>query len=155
MTWFEVTDESEATVAAGRQEVWDVLTDPEALVRMTPFLQSIDVDGDHWTWRLGVIKALGNSVAPSFTERMRFEDLELIEFDHDPAEPDGETAGVDGSYRLSDADDGATALAISFTVRVRLPLPRAAKIGVHTAMRGVLARMGDGFGRNLTKELAR
>ncbi len=154
MTWFEVTDESEAIVPAERQQVWDLLTDPEALVRMTPFLQDIDVDGEHWTWRLGVIKALGSSVAPSFTERMQFEDGELIEFRHDPPEPDAETAGVDGSYRLAEVEDG-TSLAISFTVRVRLPLPRATSPAVRTAMRGVLARMGDGFAKNLDKELAR
>ncbi|MEH3032658.1 MAG: SRPBCC family protein [Aeromicrobium erythreum] len=155
MTWFEVSDESESTVRGTRDEVWAVLTDPDAIVRMTPLLQAIEVDGDHWAWQLGVVKALGQSLAPRFTERMSFDEGERITFTHDPQADRDEVAGVEGTYVLSDGEDPEhTVVAIDFTVRVRLPLPKVAGPGVRTAMRGVLATMGGGFAKGLQRELA-
>lgn len=154
MTWFQVTDVSEAVVRAERARVWALLTDPDALVRMTPLLQSIDTDGDRWTWQLGALKVVGRGLAPRFTEQMTFSDGERIEFLHSPPPGSSENAGVDGSYELSDHADG-TNLAISFTVKAKLPVPSLAKPAVQTAMKGVLATMGNGFGRNLETELRR
>lgn len=153
MTWFVVSDESEAIVNASREDVWAILTDPEALVRMTPLVRGIDVDGDHWIWKIGSISALGQKLEPHFTEKMTFTEKERIEFRHDPPQGKNEPAGVDGSYELADAD-GGTKLAINFTVGVRLPLPNAAARPVRGVVEGVLSRMGNGFAEALEKELA-
>ncbi len=42
MTWFSSSRESEAVLAADRSAIWDILVDPDAIVRLTPFLDRID-----------------------------------------------------------------------------------------------------------------
>ena len=72
MNWFTATTSSQADVAADRDAVWDVLTDPDALAELTPLLRRIDVDGDLWRWCFTQVPLLGLAVTPAFTERMRF-----------------------------------------------------------------------------------
>ncbi|CAN5499235.1 hypothetical protein BH10ACT1_BH10ACT1_25850 [soil metagenome] len=148
MASFSSRNQSTAVVPAKRSAIWAVLADPDALADLTPLVKAISADGDLWCWQLNGISALGVSVAPAFTERMKFEEGERIDFEPDP--PFGEQrAGATGTYLLSDAADGATALAIDITITAELPLPRAAKRAVEKVMAATMARTGDRFARNL------
>jgi carbon monoxide dehydrogenase subunit G len=151
MTAFTVHNRSTATVAAERMEIWDALTDPDLLPRLTPYLQEIEVDGDHWRWHLTRVPVLGAVVEPSFTERMSFQEPREIRFRHDPRGRQ-EQAGVEGAYRLRDEDAG-TDLRIDLAITVDLPFPKVAGPAVRTAMGGVVAYMGRRFGHNLVRHL--
>ncbi|EFQ84684.1 hypothetical protein HMPREF0063_10025 [Aeromicrobium marinum DSM 15272] len=106
MTWFETSTASEAVIDADRADVWSVLTDADVVAELTPFVQRITVDGDHWHWELDEVPGLGVSLAPAFTVRMRLDDGERITFEHDPPEGERERAAVEGVYELADASDG-------------------------------------------------
>jgi carbon monoxide dehydrogenase subunit G len=151
MTAFTVRNRTTATVAAERGDIWDALTDPDLLPRLTPYLKSIDVHGDHWRWHLTRVPVLGAVVEPSFTERMHFVEPREITFSHDPGDRD-EQAGVEGAYRLGD-DRAGTDLNIDLAITVDLPFPRIAGPAVRTAMGGVVAYMGRRFGSNLVRHL--
>ena len=60
-----------------------------------------------------------------------------------------------GWYDLADLGDAGTRLATSLEICVELPLPRAAGPAVRTAMKGVMATMGDRFSKNLLRHLDR
>lgn len=152
MTRFEATNRSRAVVAADRAAIWEVLTDPALLAQMTPLVEHIDDLGEHWCWHLTGIHALGVSVAPSFRERMRFDEGRRLTFDHDPPEEHLERGGADGVYELDDVADG-TQLRIDITIHVELPLPRTAGPAVRRVMERSMARTGQRFGRNLLDHL--
>ena len=152
MTWFEASRRSSAVVHASREEVWAVLVDPALVASMTPFVRSIEADGDHWRWDLATIPGLGVSVAPSFTVQMVFDEPERIDFQHDPPEGRRERAAVHGSYVLRE-DQKGTALSIDLTTRVDLPLARMASPAVSATMRAVLADMGRRFSARLLEHL--
>lgn len=171
MTTFSATKKSEATVPHARELVWEVLTDPETVARLTPMVRSITVTGDQWRWQLAKIAVLGQSFELGFTEAMTYDPMSTITFRHAPQGE--ERAGTEGRYDLSDADTGsggagsggagsdgagpgeaaATHLRIELTVTVDLPFPRLAGPAVQAAMHGVLTAMGSGFGRAIEKEL--
>lgn len=155
MTRFSSSTSAEAVVAAPRQQIWDVLVDPDKIADLTPFLKRVTADGEHWRWEMSGLDVLGVKVAPAFTERMVFEDLQRIEFHHDPPAGTTERSGVEGWYDLSDAPDGSggTHLATSLTITLDLPLPRLSSPAVTAAMRGVMGQMGDRFSANLLREL--
>lgn len=152
MTRFTATTQSEAIVPADRMEIWRALTDPALLPELTPLLRRIDADGDTWTWHMTRISALGVSISPSFTERMAFDEGRRIDYTHTPPDGTRERAGAEGSYDLSDAADG-TALKISLTLEVDLPLPRSATPAVRKVMQATMTRMGDKFSANLLHHL--
>jgi carbon monoxide dehydrogenase subunit G len=156
VTSFSVSTASTATVDADRQRVWAALTDPDLVVRLTPYLSRIDAahDGgvDRWTWQLVRIPLLGSMVSPSFTEVMTYDEPSRIDFVHDPARTD-EKAGVDGSYVLKEAGQG-TDLSIDLAITVELPFPKLARPAVHVAMRAVIATMGTRFSHNLVRHLS-
>ena len=133
MNRFAARTEARAVVRAGREEIWAALTDPALVARMTPFVKSIEAEGEHWLWEMTGLEVLGVGVASAFTERMTFTDLERIEFQHDPPAGKQERTGVHGWYDLSDTD-GGTHLATSLEVAVELPLPRVSSPAVTTAM---------------------
>jgi carbon monoxide dehydrogenase subunit G len=151
MTAFTVRNRSSATVGAPPAQVWDALTDPVLLTRLTPYLREIESDGDRWVWHLRRVPVLGIGIAPSFTEVMTFEKQATITFTHDPERPE-ERAGVDGTYRLKPSGAG-TDLAIDLSITVDLPFPALARPAVQTAMRGVVAAMGTRFSANLVRHL--
>ena len=151
MARFTARNRSTAVVAAPRQRIWDALTDPDLLPRLTPYLHSIDVDGDRWRWNMAHIPVLGVSVAPSFTERMTFDQPARIRFTHEP-EQRQEKAGVEGTYDLVELGEG-TRLGIDLEICVELPLPGLARAGVQAAMHGVIAVMGKRFAANLLRHL--
>lgn len=151
MTCFEATVESEADISAPRADVWAALTDPVLLPRLTPLLSKIEVDGDKWRWHLMRIAALGVSVVPVFTETMTFDPQQRIDYRHTPAGK-RERAGAEGVYDLSDVD-GGTHLVISLTLRVELPLPKAAARAVQRVMRTTMERTGERFSANLLRHL--
>ncbi|WKN48597.1 SRPBCC family protein [Nocardioides sp. Arc9.136] len=147
---------AEAVVRAPRQAIWDVLTDPALVARLTPLLKRIDADGEHWTWHMSGLDVLGVQVAPTFTERMSYRELERIDFSHDPPAGSSERAGVEGWYVLTEvpeAEGGGTHLATSLDITLELPLPRLSSPAVTAAMRGVMGQMGERFSRNLLAHL--
>ena len=155
MTKFSVSTTSSATVEADRKRVWEALTDPDLLPRLTPYLRRIDArtdDGvERWTWHLMQIPLLGSMVSPSFTEVMTFDEPTRIDFVHDP-ERTHEKAGVEGRYDLAEVP-GGTHLEIALGISVDLPFPGIAKPAVHAAMRAVVATMGARFSHNLVRHL--
>lgn len=139
-------------MAAPRQAIWDVLVSPDLVAEMTPFLKRITADGELWRWEMSGLDVLGIKVAPAFTERMVFDELERIDFRHEPPSGTTERSGVEGWYDLSEAE-GGTHLATSLEIRLDLPLPRVSSPAVTAAMRGVMATMGDRFSKNLLAHL--
>ncbi|KGN42276.1 hypothetical protein N801_00470 [Knoellia aerolata DSM 18566] len=152
MATFSATKISQATVEHPRDLVWDVLTDPEAVARLTPMVASITATEDRWRWQLTRIPVLGKSFELAFTETMTYDPRTRITFRHTPVGT--ERAGTDGRYDLADAADGAsTDLRIELKVTVDLPFPGLARPAIQTTMQGVLAAMGAGFARSIEKEL--
>lgn len=151
MARFTGKTESEAVVTASRQEVWDLLTDPDAVARLTPLLQRIEVEDDLWIWHMGNIPGLPVKFAPTFTERMKFVELERIEYEHAPR-GGKEPAAVKGHYVLEEHPEG-TRLAIALEICAALPLPKAAGGMVERVMHGVMAMMGARFAQRMLKEL--
>lgn len=152
MATFSATKTSEATVAHPRAHVWDVLTDPDTVARLTPMVRSITATGDRWRWQLVRIPVLGQSFELAFTERMGYDPMSRITFSHDPE--GRERAGTDGRYDLADADDEAsTHLRIELRVTVDLPFPGLTRPAVQGTMHAVLAAMGSGFAHAIDKEL--
>ncbi len=152
MAIFRAHDRSSAALRSSRSEVWDALTDAALVAKITPYVTSIDVDGDRWVWRMGTIPVLGISVAPHFTEVMEFKPEERIEFHHDTSRTEEMTA-VEGTYVLADRTDGGTDVDIDLEIVVRLPLPGLARVAVERVMSGVVKHMGTVFSRNLLKHL--
>lgn len=154
MARFSATTESEAVVQAPREVIWQALTDPELLPRLTPFLESIHADGDTWCWQMTRIPVVGIDLVPAFTERMVFDEPSRIDYHHAPPPGTRERTGVDGWYVLTEQGLDATHLAISLTVTVDLPVSRLASPAVTTAMRGVMATMGKRFAASLVQHVA-
>jgi carbon monoxide dehydrogenase subunit G len=152
VTRFTAHDRSTEVVKADQAALWKALTDPDLLPRLTPYLHSIDADGDRWRWNMARIPVLGISVAPSFTERMTFDEPRRIEFTHDP-ESGQEKAGVEGTYELEEVEGGIR-LSIDIDICVDLPLPGMARGAVERAMGGVIAVMGRRFAANLLRHLS-
>jgi uncharacterized protein YndB with AHSA1/START domain len=152
MATFRARDRSSAVLRSPRSEVWAALTDADLIARMTPYVTSIDVDGDRWTWRMGTIPVLHVSVAPHFTEVMEFEPEERIVFTHDPDRPHEMTA-VTGTYDLADHPGGGTEVSIDLEIAATLPLPGLARPAVERVMAGVVKHMGAVFSRNLLRHL--
>ncbi len=153
MTTFSATTSAEATVLASQQDIWDCLTDPDLMARLTRYVKRIEADRDHWRWELSGLDLLGRSIAPSFTERMIFKEPDRIEFQHDPSVK-GELAGVNGWYDLRPVDDGeGTVLMTELSICLEAPLPKMAAPAVRRVMRTVLDSMGAGFSANLLEHL--
>ncbi len=153
MTTFTASTSARAVVPVPRARVWEVLVDPDLVARLTPFIGSIEPAGaDHWIWHLTGLTVLGRGFSATFTERMALDEGRRIEFTHDPPDGAQERAGVHGWYVLGD-DDAGVLLEISLEICIDLPLPRVSGPAVRTAMRGVIATMGDRFSRNLLAHL--
>ncbi len=154
MATFSAGTTAEAIVPHERSRIWDALVDPDLVARFTPFVKRITSDGDHWIWSMSGLEVMGIGFAPVFTERMVLTDQERIEFKHDPPGGAKERAGVTGWYALSDAE-GGTRLETTMDICASLPLPRLSTPAVRSAMKGVMATMGDRFAKNLLDHLAR
>ena len=152
MATFSATNRSQAVVAADQHTIWNALTDPQLLVRLTPLLTAIEADGDCWRWHLTRITALGVGIAPVFTERMEFSPTSSIRFIHAPPPGAHEYTGVEGHYELEPAEHG-TRLAVELTMSVELPLPRLSAPAVQRVMSLTMARTGQRFSDNLLRHL--
>ena len=156
VTTFCVSTTSSATVDADRKRVWDALTDPDLLPRLTPYLRRIDAGPTtrvvRWTWHLVRIPLLGSMVSPSFTEVMTYDEPTRIDFVHDPARTD-EKAGVEGRYDLTEVAGGTRPRDRARRSRSTCRSPGLAKPAVHAAMRAVVATMGARFSHNLVRHL--
>ena len=153
MTTFTSRDVSTAVVPAPRDEIWAIVSDPAALAELTPMIDSIEPSGDLWTWQLKGISALGVSVAPSFTERMRLDAPELMEYVHEPPEGTNELAGAHGTYRLIEVGPTSTKLEIDITLCADLPLPSFSRRAVEKVMATSMRRTGDAFAQRLYERL--
>ena len=151
MTRFTGINNSAGIVTTSRDRVWELLTDPQAVARLTPFVDRIEEDGDLWVWHMSTIPGLPVKFAPTFTERMTFTPTERIEYDHAP-QGGREPAAVKGWYALEDHEKG-TYLEIYLEICIALPLPKAANRMVTGAMSQVMKRMGDRFAERFTAEL--
>ena len=133
-----------------------MLVDPDLIARFTPFVTKIEADGDHWIWSMSGLKVLGKGFSATFTEKMTLDEGKRIEFTHDPP-PGGERAAVNGWYQLEDTDPdnpgAGVKLKTSLEICVDLPLPKMSGGAVRTAMKGVMATMGDRFSKNLLDHL--
>lgn len=152
MTRFTAGTEASAVITATREDVWAVLEDPQAIAEMTPFVDRISADGDHWTWSLGGLEVLGVSVSPTFTELMAFDRPGRIEFRHDPPADAHERSGVEGWYDLAEHEQG-THLRTSLEITLDLPLPKLSSRAVTATMNGVVQKMGDRFSERLLERL--
>ena len=152
MATFRARDRSSAVLRSPRSEVWAALTDATLIAKITPYVTSIDVDGDRWTWRMVSLPVLSLSVAPQFTEVMEMHPEDRIDFRHDPARSE-ETTAVDGSYALADHAGGGTEVSIDLDIATRLPLPGLARPAVELVMAQVVKHMGAVFSRNLLAHL--
>ena len=153
MARFRSRNVSRGHMPVPRTAVWEVLTDPVALTDLTPLLAHIAVDGDRWCWQLSGIRALGVEVAPSFTERMVFDEPSRIEFHHEPPAGATERAGADGVYELAERGPDRTHLSIDLTLHVELPLPAASRRAVQRVMAATMARTGEIFAERLAHRL--
>lgn len=152
MATFSTSNRSAATVTADVDAVWGALTDPDLVARLTPFLHSVREEGEHWVWQLTRIPVLGATFNFTFRERMDFDEPHRIHFTHDPAPGDAEAAGVVGWYVLKPRPVG-THLETSMQITVDLPFPGVLRPAVTTAMKGVIAVMGQRFSHNLLAHL--
>ena len=142
-----------AEVRSSVHDVWQLLVQPEVLVRHTPFLHAIEDLGDgRWRWEVGGIRYPGGHFTSTFTERMSFEAPHRILFHHEP-ESDHELAGAEGRYELRPVAGGPTTLEIALSVTARLPVPRAGAPVVRKAMDVVIGQMGRSFAAGLLKDL--
>ncbi len=161
VTTFRATNDSQGVVRAPREVLWETLTDPATLTKLTPMLQHIEVVGEQdghplWRWTMSGIDVLGVKFRPEFTEQMIFDEPSSIDYRHAPPAGTTEKASVQGWYRLTDAsdDDGpATHLQISIEIRVDLPLPRVASRAVTAVMSRVIDFTGEKFEANLYAHL--
>ncbi len=151
MTRFTASNKSAATLKSSRKDVWDALTDPELLPKLTPYLQRIDVDGDRWTWHVTKVPVLGKNIGSVFTEVMTFDEPKRIGFEHDPQRTEEKTEVV-GEYHLEESGSG-TRVSIELGVSVELPFPKAMKRPVEGAIGAVMAGMGKRFASNLLRHL--
>lgn len=152
MTRFTASNQSAATLKSSRDVIWDALTDPTLLPKLTPYLNRIDVDGDHWTWHVTKVPVLGKNIGTTFTEVMSLDPKTRIRFGPDSAKTDEQTQ-VEGEYHLEDRSDGGTRVSIDIEVNVELPFPRAMRRPVEGAIKTVMGGMGRVFARNLLKHL--
>ena len=151
MTRFSASNQSAATLRSSRDDIWQALTDPELLPRLTPYLNRIDVADDRWTWHVTRVPILGKSIGSTFTEVMSFEKPDRIGFDPDPARTE-ELTQVQGEYHLED-DGAGTRVSIEIGVTVELPFPRGMRRPVELAIATVMAGMGRRFASNLLRHL--
>jgi carbon monoxide dehydrogenase subunit G len=151
MTRFTASNKSAATLKSSRKDVWDALTDPVLLPKLTPYLQRIDVDRDRWTWHVTKVPVLGKNIGSVFTEVMTFDEPKRIGFEHDPQRSEEKTE-VQGEYHLEDEGSG-TRVSIELGVSVELPFPKAMRRPVEGAIAAVMAGMGKRFASNLLRHL--
>ena len=152
MATFTTANRSTATITADVDAVWDVLTDPHLIARLTPFLQSVEEEGTHWVWRMTKVPVLGKSFSFTFRERMDFDEPHRIDFTHDPAPGADEAAGVAGWYALAPRAAGHAPRDLDADHR-RPAVPRVVRPAVVAAMKGVVALMGQRFAHNLLTHL--
>lgn len=168
MTRFSAATRADAVVAAPRAAVWAALTDPDVVAQLTPFVRRITVveqraeagaaaageasTSQHWRWEMAGLTVLGIGLAPTFTERMTYDEPSRIDFRHDPPAHGSERSAVEGWYALTEVDTG-TRLTTSMEITVDLPLPRISSGPVRLAMCRVIDQMGDRFSRNLLAHL--
>jgi hypothetical protein len=161
MTRFTTTVRTDDVLDTSADAVWDVMRDPALLADLTPAVAEITADGDRWCWRMVGISALGVSVSPTFTVRMRFEEraalpggrsARRIDFAHDPAQGSREAAGATGTWLAVDTPAGAY-VGIDLTAHVDLPLPRAMSRPVTAVMERTIVTGGARFARNLMAHL--
>ena len=84
MATFTTSNRSVADVTADVNDVWEVLTDPDLLARLTPFLHSVTEHGEHWVWQLTKVPVLGKNFSFTFRELMVFDEPHRFDITRSP-----------------------------------------------------------------------
>ena len=151
---FSTSITSTAEIPYAQDRIWSLVSDPDVVAEMTPFLKAIAVvDAGTWVWELHGVPYPGGEFAAHFTEAMSLQEPERIGFTHKPK--GRELAGADGWYSLEAVDRDRTRLAIGLTVHAVLPAPKWSKLVVEPAMHAVVQQMVNRFAVNLERELSR
>ncbi len=150
MTTFAQRIVSDDRIATPSERVWAVLRDPDALARLTPLVDRIEVDGDRWRWQLATVRGLGLEEALSLTTVMEFSD-QAIAFR--PAPEAGDRASARGQLDVVADGEAHTRVAIDLEATVDLPLPRLAAKAVQAVMYPAMRTAGVRFANNLLAEL--
>jgi carbon monoxide dehydrogenase subunit G len=150
---FRSHNRSTPVVPVPPDQMWEVLTDPELLAKVSPLVTRIEARGDRWSWTLAGIPGLGFEIAPTFTERMTFVPISRIDCVHEPQPGRSERAGLDGTYLITKVDDGSSKLVTDLTLSVELPLPGFSRLFVEGVMGRAMRRASDAFARNLYRHL--
>lgn len=154
MNRFATSIEKVAEIPYAQSAIWALVSDPDQVADMTPFLRDIRVvDSGTWVWELHGIPYPGGEFAAHFTEAMSLEEPTRIDFQHSPS--GRELAGADGWYSLEALAPARTRLAIGLSVHAMLPAPAWANKVIEPAMHAVLQQMGNRFAANLEKALTR
>ena len=96
---------------------------------------------------------LGASFSFTFRERMDFDEPHRIDFTHDPAPGADESAGVVGWYALAPRPAGTHLETSMRDHRRPARSPASCARPSTTAMKGVIALMGQRFSHNLLTHL--
>lgn len=153
MPTFRSRHRSVVTVAAPPDAIWQLLTDPERVVALTPLVKRISGRRDVWRLTLAGVSRLGYDIAPSFTERMTFVQISRIEFHHDPPPGRHERIGIDGTSQITRVGETASKMAIDLTLSLELPLPELARTAVERLMARMMRRTGRGVVGSMHREL--
>lgn len=142
MATIDAGTERRATLAAGRDQVWDVIADVEHLGALVPKVVDYRRVDDGWRWVLEGHTPVG-TVRPSFTAQYVFEAPHRLTFDSVEATPTGGTA-AQGAFELQAADEG-TVVTVRFRIHVAVPVPSLMAGAARRFVVDELTELADGF----------
>jgi carbon monoxide dehydrogenase subunit G len=112
----------EREFAAPRATVWEVLNDPESMAKTMPGVESFDVHDDrHWTANVKIPLGLGGLKMKVDMNKVEEREPEFAKLAI-KGNGVGAIMNMETSFTLSDAADGATAMAWSAEVKVLGPV---------------------------------
>jgi carbon monoxide dehydrogenase subunit G len=112
----------ERTFAAPRATVWEVLNDPAAMAQTMPGVESFDVHDDRrWSANVKIPLGLGGLKMKVDMEKVEEREPEFAKLAI-KGKGVGAMMNMETSFTLSDAADGATAMAWSAEVKVLGPV---------------------------------
>jgi uncharacterized protein len=112
----------ERSFAASRVLVWQVLNDPEAMAKTMPGVESFDVHDDrHWTANVKIPLGLGGLKMKVDMEKVEEREPEFAKLAI-KGNGVGAIMNMETSFTLSDAAEGATAMAWSAEVKILGPV---------------------------------
>jgi uncharacterized protein len=108
--------------AAPRDVVWQVLNDPAAMAKTMPGVESFDIHDDrHWTANVKIPLGLGGLKMKVDMEKVEEREPEFAKLAV-KGNGVGAIMNMETSFKLSDADAGATSMAWSAEVKILGPV---------------------------------